>query len=270
MTDADIQLPEPPAYWWRHINEDGEPTTDWHPVEPRNPYVNTVADSVRELRAYEYKGKPCYEVMPVYTEAQLIEHTRAAVRAALAAAPQAAPTAPAEPVHAQMLNPLSRLRVLDAIREAYDKGYNDARNARNARSTPGDAAPGYKGRQVETDNGRELIHALEATAYLSAIQSAAAAPKAEPQPATLSVDMEAEAEALSAKASADFQRMKRDAERYRWLRDEVLQDGEINEDIYVAAEGSRWPNLWALVGDDLDKAVDEMRGIGTAPKGGAS
>jgi hypothetical protein len=59
------------AYWSRNITEDGEPATPWKPVEPRNPYVNTVADSVRELLAYRYKGKPCYEVASVHTADQL-------------------------------------------------------------------------------------------------------------------------------------------------------------------------------------------------------
>ena len=57
------------------------------------------------------------------------------------------------------LHPIGRRRVLDAIRGAYDLGYNDARNAR---TVPGDSAPGYKGRDVETDHGGALIHALEA------------------------------------------------------------------------------------------------------------
>lgn len=57
------------------------------------------------------------------------------------------------------LHPVARRRVLDAIRGAYDLGYNDARNAR---TVPGDSAPGYKGRDVETDHGGALIHALEA------------------------------------------------------------------------------------------------------------
>jgi len=64
-------MPEPLAYWFRHINTDGEPTTQWKPVEPRNPYMNTVHDSVKELLAYRYEGKPCYEVAAVHTAEQL-------------------------------------------------------------------------------------------------------------------------------------------------------------------------------------------------------
>lgn len=64
-------MPEPLAYWFRHINTDGEPTTQWTPVEPRNPHMNTVHDSVKELLAYRYQGKPCYEVAAVHTADQL-------------------------------------------------------------------------------------------------------------------------------------------------------------------------------------------------------
>lgn len=64
-------MPEPLAYWFRHINTDGEPTTQWKPVEPRNPHMNTVHDSVKELLAYRYQDKPCYEVSAVHTADQL-------------------------------------------------------------------------------------------------------------------------------------------------------------------------------------------------------
>lgn len=53
---------------------------------------------------------------------------------------------------------LIKREVFDAIRGAYDLGYNDARNARTA---PGDGAPGYKGRDVEADHGGALLHRLE-------------------------------------------------------------------------------------------------------------
>lgn len=53
--------------------------------------------------------------------------------------------------------PLAQRRVFDAIRGAYDLGYNDARNSE---SMPGDNAPGYKGRDVETDHGNALLRAL--------------------------------------------------------------------------------------------------------------
>ena len=48
----------------------------------------------------------------------------------------------------------------------------------------------------------------------------------------------------------------RDAERYRHLRDGVLVDGEINEDMYVHVDHPSYPNRWALIGDELDEAVD--------------
>ena len=64
-------MPEPLAYWFRHINTDGEPTTQWKPVEPRNPHMNTVHDSVTELLAYRYQDKPCYEVSAVHTADQI-------------------------------------------------------------------------------------------------------------------------------------------------------------------------------------------------------
>lgn len=53
---------------------------------------------------------------------------------------------------------LIKREVFDAIRGAYDLGYNDARNARTA---PGDGAPGYKGRDVEADHGGALLHRLD-------------------------------------------------------------------------------------------------------------
>lgn len=56
------------------------------------------------------------------------------------------------------IHPVAKRRVLDAIRGAYDLGYNDARSAR---TVPGDSAPGYKGRDVEADHGGALIHSLE-------------------------------------------------------------------------------------------------------------
>lgn len=45
---------------------------------------------------------------------------------------------------------LARRRVFDYIRGAYDLGYNDARQAR---TIPGDGAPGYKGRDAEAAHG---------------------------------------------------------------------------------------------------------------------
>lgn len=63
--------------------------------------------------------------------------------------------APAQPV--DELSPLDKRRVWDAIRGAYDLGYNDARNAS---AVSGDSAPGYKGREVEADHGNALMISL--------------------------------------------------------------------------------------------------------------
>lgn len=70
---------------------------------------------------------------------------------------------------AASLGPLSDRAVKDAIRSAYDLGYNDARNAR---TVPGDSAPGYKGRDAERDHGGALIHALSQRLAAPAAQEA--------------------------------------------------------------------------------------------------
>lgn len=54
----------------------------------------------------------------------------------------------------------------------------------------------------------------------------------------------------------EIEALVRDAERYRHLRDGVLVDGEINEDMYVHVDHPSYPNRWALIGDELDEAVD--------------
>ena len=58
----------------------------------------------------------------------------------------------------ERLGALAKRNILDAIREAYDLGYNDARNAK---AVPGDSAPGYHGRDVETDHGGALFNTLQ-------------------------------------------------------------------------------------------------------------
>lgn len=72
------------------------------------------------------------------------------LRASLPAPQQATP----EPL---TLGPLAKRNIYDAIRGAYDLGYNDARNAR---TVPGDSAPGYDGRSVEEDHGGALFNLL--------------------------------------------------------------------------------------------------------------
>lgn len=76
-----VKMPEPVAYWYRNITPEGEAANSWKPVEPRNPYMNTVEDSVRELLGYRYKDKPCYEVMPVHSADQLRAHSEAVAAA---------------------------------------------------------------------------------------------------------------------------------------------------------------------------------------------
>lgn len=46
------------------------------------------------------------------------------------------------------------------------------------------------------------------------------------------------------------------AKRYAWLRDGVLVDGEVNDSLYVRVCSPDWPNRWALVGVELDHAID--------------
>jgi len=49
---------------------------------------------------------------------------------------------------------------------------------------------------------------------------------------------------------------KKDQARYQWLRNEVLVDGEINDSLYVACGSVKYIGRWALVGDELDQAID--------------
>jgi hypothetical protein len=69
---------------------------------------------------------------------------------------------------------LGRRNIFDAIRGAYDLGYNDARNAR---AVPGDSAPGYDGRNVEADHGGALFNTLNRR-----LHTAQPAPAARPMP----------------------------------------------------------------------------------------
>ena len=87
--------------------------------------------------------------------------------------------AAAQALPSAALGPLAERGILDAIRSAYDLGYNDARNAR---AVPGDSAPGYKGRQVEGDHGGALVH------QLNKLQAAPPAPAAVAVPAAIDSD----------------------------------------------------------------------------------
>lgn len=62
----------PVAWQWRWLNPGGQDHVTaeelaWRPVEPRG--SESMEDRVRELEAYRYGGKPCYEVRPLYTSA---------------------------------------------------------------------------------------------------------------------------------------------------------------------------------------------------------
>lgn len=74
--------------------------------------------------------------------------------------PASQPMRPSAPQarEADRLAALAKRNILDAIRDAYDLGYNDARNAKAA---PGDSVPGYHGRDVEADHGSALFNTLQ-------------------------------------------------------------------------------------------------------------
>jgi hypothetical protein len=93
---------------------------------------------------------------------------------ALALRPAAQP-ASAQAGPADVLGALEKRNIFDAIRCAYDLGYNDARNAR---AVPGDSAPGYDGKNVEADHGSALFNTINNR--LSADHGNHAAPAAQP------------------------------------------------------------------------------------------
>jgi hypothetical protein len=84
--------------------------------------------------------------------------TTECIRAMLVKALKATPPAQPAPVQPVALHAMAKRRIFDAIRGAYDLGYNDARSAR---AVHGDSLLGYKGRNVEADHGGALISALE-------------------------------------------------------------------------------------------------------------
>ena len=69
------------------------------------------------------------------------------------------PPTPQPVAQQDRLDALDKRRIFDAIRGAYDLGYSDARNAK---TIPGDNAPGYAGRDCESDHGGALIRSLDA------------------------------------------------------------------------------------------------------------
>ena len=94
-------------------------------------------------------------------EKQLAAKHYEAVAMEAQAALQAAPPAPT--------GDLQKRIIFDAIRGAYDLGYNDARNAG---AVPGDSAPSYKGRAVEADHGGALIARIDQLAAAPAQEHA--------------------------------------------------------------------------------------------------
>jgi hypothetical protein len=66
----------------------------------------------------------------------------------------------------------------------------------------------------------------------------------------------------AARAPADS--VQEDAARYRWLRDEAHPDGVVNDDIHVHVDSLHYPNRWALIGPELDAAVDAARKQGVS------
>jgi hypothetical protein len=110
---------------------------------------------------YEVYAESNSDVVKKLTEmSQRLEEWELGIRRL--AAPQSA-----QPAELAALNAMVRRRVFDAIRGAYDLGYNDARNAR---TVPGDSAPGYTGRDVEVDHGEALLSALQRYIVPQAIQ----------------------------------------------------------------------------------------------------
>lgn len=71
---AQPQSTEPVAYEYRWVNPAGDTyskISDWERVKPeRN---QSIEDRVRELRAYQFNGRPCYEVRPLYAHPQRSE-----------------------------------------------------------------------------------------------------------------------------------------------------------------------------------------------------
>ncbi|OJF91721.1 hypothetical protein AX761_21970 [Rhizobium sp. 58] len=67
--------------------------------------------------------------------------------------------------HHVLVSPDQERMIRDIVRAAYDRGYNDARNVS---AVPGDNAPGYRGRDIETERSDELLARFK---HLAAILS---------------------------------------------------------------------------------------------------
>ena len=118
-----------------HMGEPSLPAPQQATPEPRKDEARRLIDTLRN----DARGGRAATVHDLDAAANLIE-------ASLSATP--------EPL---TLGPLAKRNIYDAIRGAYDLGYNDARNAR---TVPGDSAPGYDGRSVEEDHGGALFNTL--------------------------------------------------------------------------------------------------------------
>lgn len=57
----------------------------------------------------------------------------------------------------------------------------------------------------------------------------------------------------------------RDAARYRLIRNHLDEDGDVDSSFHVHVDAPIYGNRWALYGEALDAAVDEMLGLTPAP-----
>lgn len=115
---------------------------------------------------------------------------------------------------AASLGPLNDRAIVDAIRSAYDLGYEDARKARNL--FPEDVDEGNRGREVEQDHGGALIHTL---ARRLAAPAAQEAEPAEPTPV--------EGTAAGWKSHAEAMERERDYYRQRVRTLDEHQEGQV-------------------------------------------
>ena len=65
-----------------------------------------------------------------------------------------------------------------------------------------------------------------------------------------------ELESQLEQAKKDGLEAKQDQARYLHLRDKTLMNNEINDSLYVAIDSVHFPDSWAVVGSELDRAVD--------------
>jgi hypothetical protein len=61
-----------------------------------------------------------------------------------------------------------------------------------------------------------------------------------------------------AAAQAEIETLRRDAERYRWLRDKA-RTGEDAGEIFIGVDSPRHPNRWALFESEADAAIDAAK-----------